>query len=187
MEAVGADIIHVTGWGYGNGTYSWMFLPEQSLYLEPPVPLAKRVRTSGIFSSSAAGIKAAVSIPVIVVGRLGPELGERILRNGMADAIAMGRRLMADPDLPRKLMEGRPEDIRPCMACTECMKPMQRYRPTSCRVNAALGNELEYQIQPAARRKRVAVIGGGPGGMEAARVAAARGHEVVLYDKAPRF
>jgi 2,4-dienoyl-CoA reductase (NADPH2) len=187
LEVAGLDIIHVTGWGYGNGAYSWMLFPEQLLYPEPTVSLAKLVRTSGVFASSAAGIKAAVSIPVITVGSLGPELGEWILRKGMADAIAMGRRLMADPDLPRKLVEGRPEDIRPCMACLECMKPMQRYRPTSCRVNAALGKEREYRIEPAARRKRVVVIGGGPGGMEAARVAAARGHEVVLYDKAPQL
>jgi 2,4-dienoyl-CoA reductase (NADPH2) len=105
----------------------------------------------------------------------------------MADAIAMGRRLMVDPELPRKLAEGRSEDIRPCMACLECRTAFQRYQPISCRVNAALGKEREYEIKPAARKKRVVVVGGGPGGMEAARVAAARGHEVVLYEKAPRL
>jgi len=94
---------------------------------------------------------------------------------------------MADPDLPRKVAEGRPEDIRPCMACLECRTAFQRYLPVSCRVNAALGKEREYQIEPAAHKKRVVVVGGGPGGMEAARVAAARGHEVVLYEKAPRL
>ncbi|MGZ5227748.1 MAG: FAD-dependent oxidoreductase, partial [Burkholderiales bacterium] len=96
----------------------------------------------------------------------------------------MGRGLMADPDLPRKLMEGRAEDIRPCMACLECRTPFQRYRPTSCRVNAALGKEAEYEIAPAQRKKRVVVVGAGPAGMEAARVAAERGHDVVLYEKA---
>jgi len=73
------------------------------------------------------------------------------------------------------------------MACLECRTPFQRYQPVSCRVNAALGKEREYEIKPAARKKRVVVVGGGPGGMEAARVAAARGHEVVLYEKAPRL
>ncbi len=184
LEAAGLDYVSVTGWGYGRGAYGWVHFPEQLLYPEPTVPLAKAVRSPGVNTRSAAGIKAAVSIPVIVVGSLGPELGESILRQGMADAIAMGRRLMADPDLPRKLIEGRPEDIRPCMACLECVTPMQKYRPLSCRVNAALGHEREYRIAPAARSKRIVVVGGGPAGMEAARVAAARGHEVVLYDKA---
>ncbi|MBI2290040.1 MAG: FAD-dependent oxidoreductase [Betaproteobacteria bacterium] len=151
------------------------------------MPLAKMVRKPGVIASRAAGIKEAVSIPVIAVGSLGPELGDWILRQGMADAIAMGRRLMVDPELPRKLAEGRSEDIRPCMACLECRTPFQRYQPVSCRVNAALGKEREYEIRPAARKKRVVVVGGGPGGMEAARVAAARGHEVVLYEKAPRL
>lgn len=187
LESAGLDIIHVTGWGYGYGAYSWVQYPEQLLYPEPTVPLAKMVRKPGVIASRAAGIKEAVSIPVIAVGSLGPELGDWILRRGMADAIAMGRRLMVDPELPRKLAEGRPEDIRPCMACLECRTPFQRYQPVSCRVNAALGKEREYEIKPAARKKRVVVVGGGPGGMEAARVAAARGHEVVLYEKAPRL
>lgn len=164
-----------------------MQYPEQLLYPEPSVPLAKLVRKPGVIASRAAGIKQAVSIPVIAVGSLGPELGEWILREGMADAIAMGRRLMVDPELPRKIAEGRLEDIRPCMACLECRTSFQRYQPVSCRVNATLGKEREYEIKPAARKKRVVVIGGGPGGMEAARVAAARGHDVVLYDKAPRL
>lgn len=183
LESAGLDYVNVTGWGYGRGAYGWMHFPEQLLYPEPAVPLAKAVRSPGVNTRSAAGIKAAVSIPVIVVGSIGPELGERILRQGMADAIAMGRRLMADPDLPRKLIEGRPEDVRPCMACLECVVPIQKYRPLSCRVNAALGREREYRIEPAARSKRIVVVGGGPAGMEAARVAAARGHEVALYEK----
>ncbi len=187
LELAGLDIIHITGWGYGYGAYSWVQYPEQLLYPEPTVPEAKLVRMPGVIASSAAAIKAAVSLPVIAVGSLGPELGEWILRQGMADAIAMGRRLMADPELPRKVAEGRLEDIRPCMACLECRTPFQRYRPTTCRVNAALGQERKYQIEPAARKKRVVVIGGGPAGMEAARVAAARGHEVVLYEKGSRL
>ncbi|MGZ5094220.1 MAG: oxidoreductase [Burkholderiales bacterium] len=184
FESAGLDIIHVTGWGYGYGAYSWVQYPEQLLYPQPTVPLAKLVRKPGAIASRAAAIKKAVSIPVIAVGSLGPELGEWLLRQGMADVIAMGRGLMADPDLPRKLMEGRAEDIRPCMACLECRTPFQRYRPTSCRVNAALGKEAEYEIAPAQRKKRVVVVGAGPAGMEAARVAAERGHDVVLYEKA---
>ncbi|MCC6533360.1 MAG: FAD-dependent oxidoreductase [Burkholderiales bacterium] len=187
LERAGLDIIHVTGWGYGYGAYSWVQYPEQLLYPEPSVPLARLVRKPGVIASRAAAIKQAVKIPVIAVGSLGPALGERVLRHGMADAIAMGRRLMADPALPRKLLEGRPEDIRPCMACLECRTAFGRYRPAACRVNAALGREQEYAIRPVAAKKRVVVVGGGPAGMEAARVAAARGHAVVLYEKSHRL
>jgi len=187
LETAGLDIIHVTGWGYGYGAYSWVQYPEQLLYPEPKVPLAKLVRKPGVIVSRAAEIKKGLRIPVIAVGGLGPELGEWVLQQGMADLIAMGRRLMADADLPRKLIESRPEDIRPCMACLECRTAFQRYSPTSCRVNAALGKEVEYQIVPAPVKKRVLVAGGGPAGMEAARVAAARGHDVTLYEKGSRL
>jgi 2,4-dienoyl-CoA reductase (NADPH2) len=187
LEAAGLDLIHVTGWGYGHGAYSWVQYPEQLLYPEPAVPLAKWVRRPGVLASRAAIIKGCVSIPVVAVGSMTPQLGEWVLRKGLADLVAMGRPLMADPELPRKLAEGRPEDIRPCMTCLECRTPFQRYRPTACRVNAGLGREREYAIAPAAVRKRVVVVGGGPAGMEAARVAAARGHEVTLYERGSRL
>jgi 2,4-dienoyl-CoA reductase (NADPH2) len=161
--------------------------PEQLLYPEPAVPETSLIRKPGVIVSRAAQIRKAIGIPVIAVGSLGPELGEWILRRGMVDAIAMGRRLMADPDLPNKVAEGRLQDIRPCMRCLECRTPFQRYRPTSCRVNAALGKERQYRIVPARRKKNVVVVGGGPAGMEAARVAAGRGHRVVLYEKGSRL
>jgi 2,4-dienoyl-CoA reductase (NADPH2) len=104
----------------------------------------------------------------------------------MADLIALGRRLLADPELPNKVMEGRLDDVTPCMACLECLEHLERGEPVQCRVNAALGREREYELKPAGERKKVMVIGGGPAGMEAARVAAARGHEVTLYDREPK-
>ena len=182
LEAAGLDIINVTNWGYGKGDYAWAQYAEQLLFPERTVP-TEVVEKPGIVAGKAAIIKEAVSIPVIAVGSLGPELGEWVLRHGKADAIAMGRRLLADPELPRKIAEGRFEDVRPCMQGLECRTEFGKYKPAHCRVNAALGKEREYEIKPAARKKKVFVIGAGPGGMEAAIVAAARGHQVTLYEK----
>ena len=130
-----------------------------------------------------AAIKKAVSIPVIAVGRLDPELGEKILHEGKADFIGFTKRLLADPELPNKIAEGRLEDIAPCTAC-ECCISFRVYRePVRCRINAALGSEDGYVIKPAEKKKKVVVVGCGPSGLEAARVAASRGHEVILYEK----
>jgi 2,4-dienoyl-CoA reductase (NADPH2) len=108
------------------------------------------------------------------------------LREGKADFIAMTRCLQADPELPNKLAAGRIDDIAPCTACEHCFDIATRGgQPLQCRVNASLGREREYAIKTAAKPKNVMVVGGGPAGMEAARVAALRGHEVMLYDKKP--
>jgi 2,4-dienoyl-CoA reductase (NADPH2) len=135
----------------------------------------------------AIAVKKAVSIPVIAVGRLDPELGEKLLRGGKVDFISFNRRLMADPELPNKLAEGRLEDIRPCTGCTTCFDNNEKGNPPLCQVNAAIGKEKEYEIKPAKKKKRVMVVGSGPAGMETAVVAALRGHEVMLYDKEPQF
>jgi len=129
--------------------------------------------------------KQVVKIPVITVGKLGfPDLAERVLQEGKADFISLGRPLLADPDWPNKVKEGRPEDIIPCIGCHEgCLRRTLTGRHISCAVNPACGNERDYTIAPAEKKKRVLVIGGGPGGMEAARVATLRGHEVTLWEK----
>ena len=95
----------------------------------------------------------------------------------------MTRRLLADPELPNKVASGKIEDIRPCTACMFCTSRIRVYLPVACQVNAALGNEQEYVIKPAEKKKKVLVVGSGPSGMEAARVSALRGHEVILYEK----
>ena len=132
----------------------------------------------------AEAFKKALSIPVITVGRLDPELGEKILREGKADFIAMNRRLYADPEFPNKLAAGMFDDIAPCTSCTQCK---DEDAPRRCRINAAIGTERPYVIASAQQKKRVVVVGGGPAGMEAARVAAIRGHEVTLLEKSSRL
>jgi len=136
----------------------------------------------------AEAVKSVASIPVITVGRIDPVLGEGILAEGRADLIAIGRGLLADPYLPLKAAAGRLDDIAPCIACGTCLAGGGPERVgVSCAVNPALGKEREYALEPTAKPKKVAVIGGGPAGMEAARVAALRGHQVVLLEKAERL
>jgi NADPH-dependent 2,4-dienoyl-CoA reductase/sulfur reductase-like enzyme len=114
---------------------------------------------------------------------------ERVLAEGQADLIAVGRGLIADPELPRKALEGRSGDIRPCLACNapECHGRTFRQLSMGCVVNPVIGRAEDFELRPAQERRWVLVIGGGPAGLEAARVAALRGHDVVLCEKEPRL
>ena len=141
----------------------------------------------GALVPSAAAIKKAVKAPVIVVGKIDARHGERILQEGSADFIQMARALMADPELPNKARDGRLDEIRPCIYCGWCQAGGTAGALANCTVNPALGRELEYKVEPAAKRKKVIVIGGGPAGMEAARILAERGHETSLYEKSDRL
>ena len=133
-------------------------------------------------------IKQKVKIPVSIVGRINhPELAEEILETGKADFISLGRALHADPYWPRKAEEGRVEDIRICPACMSCSDQLATNNPITCSINPEAGRESELKIRPAPRPKRVLVVGAGPAGMEAARVACLRGHKVVLCEKSDRF
>ncbi len=191
LQAAGADAIHVRAEFYSkpkdpNLRDSTQF-PDIALYPEIPYPVGNIIDTSrhgaGGWVPLAVAVKKVVSIPVITIGRLNIELGEKLLKRGVVDFISFNRRLMADPELPNKLAQGRLEDIVPCTGCTTCFDSNEHGLPPLCQVNAALGKEKEYEIKPAERKKRVMVIGGGPAGMEAARVAALRGHEVILYER----
>ncbi|MFC2019239.1 FAD-dependent oxidoreductase [Chloroflexota bacterium] len=152
------------------------------------------IQRSGCLTDMAAAIKKVVKVPIITVGKINAVLGERILEEKKADFIAMGRALLADPEIANKAREGRVEDIRPCiycnLGCREVRWPVKGVADdvaVGCAVNTACGHELEHRLELAASPKRVIVVGGGLAGMEAARNLAERGHEVSLYEKADRL
>ena len=174
MEKAGVDALHVDA-----GCYDDWYWPHPPNY-QPP----------GCMVDMAEAVKKAVSIPVIAVGRLGyPELAEAVLGEGKADFIALGRPLLADPEWPLKAREGRLNDIVPCIGDHDgCLgRTTVRGAHLSCTVNPACGNERASTITPADKPKYVIVVGGGVAGMEAARVAALRGHKVRLYEKSEKL
>ncbi|MBW2609049.1 MAG: FAD-dependent oxidoreductase [Deltaproteobacteria bacterium] len=135
-------------------------------------------------ADSAAKIKAALNIPVMVVGRINdPLIADSIIVEGKADLVCMGRGLLADPELPIKAREGRLDDIRICIACNKCMQSIFRKGRIECLVNPALGREKEMAFRATETPRKVMVIGGGPGGLNVAWVAAKRGHDVSLYER----
>lgn len=168
-QSAGVDAIHVSASGsvlHGSATM-------------PLMP--------GILIPLAAEVKQAVNIPVIAVGRLDPELGENLLQEGKADFVAMGRRLLADANLPSKALSGRLDDINPCIGCNECIDGVLEAGGLHCAVNPGLGTEYESEVGLASRPKRIVVVGGGPAGMKAATIALLRGHHVILVERSPKL
>lgn len=141
----------------------------------------------GIFTTLAHGIKSVVSIPVIAVGRIcTPQLANQILEERKADLISMGRALIADPELPTKALQGRVEEILPCLCCNRCLQSIQK-GALQCAINPETGREEIFRLKKAESPKKVWVIGGGPGGMKAAEIASKRGHQVTLYEEKERL
>lgn len=177
LEEAGAAAIHVSAG-----------VPEAAVTI-PPLGLEP-----GCFVRLAEGIRRAVGVPVIAVGKINdPCLAETILEEERADLVAMGRALIADPELPNKARRGALAEIRPCVACNHCSKrtvpaPGFGGLPLSCAVNPVVGREQEFsRLRPAAPRRRVLIVGGGLAGMECARVAASRGNQVTLVEKESRL
>jgi 2,4-dienoyl-CoA reductase-like NADH-dependent reductase (Old Yellow Enzyme family)/thioredoxin reductase len=171
----GADALEISG-GAVPAAF-WAVVPPSG------TPLA-------LNASFAEAVKKVVTVPVISVGRINsPTVAEFLIANGKADLVSMGRALMADPELPNKAAAGNFEDIAPCVGDNYgCLGWGMRPEPgATCIMNQAMGKEKEMAIVPAEKPKRVLVAGGGPAGLEAARVAALRGHEVTLFEKEPKL
>jgi 2,4-dienoyl-CoA reductase-like NADH-dependent reductase (Old Yellow Enzyme family)/thioredoxin reductase len=195
LEEVGADAVHISTWVFG-GYPTRTLIPSSQVgaigdarYAPAPAAFSSIPSQVGAFVPLAEAIKRNVSIPVIAVGRIDPELGERILQEGKADFIAIGRGLLADPELPNKTRVGRLGEITPCIQCLEeaAGEAGGGSAGIVCAVNATLGRERQYAIAAARKKKSIIVVGGGPAGMEAGRVAALRSHEVILYEKGERL
>lgn len=173
VEAAGVDAIAVTA--YHDTAVGKLHSESNIPHIEDwNLPAAKAIRE-------------VVSIPVIGAGRVEVETADATIGRGEADFVAMGRKLLADPHLPRKLSQGEPDKVRPCVYCYTCVSAIYMGESARCAVNPDLGLEFKGALAPAASPRKFAVVGGGPGGMEAARRLAALGHKVTLIEKSDRL
>lgn len=168
VDAITASAYHDTTRGFLHSESNIPFVPEKMV-------------------SDATAIKSAVSVPVITSGRIEPEAADRHIREGHFDFLAMGRKILADPDLPQKLLSGRPETIRPCVYCYCCASQIYKVESLKCAVNPETAYERERALIATDRPRRIGVVGGGPAGMEAARRLALRGFDVTLLEAGPRL
>ena len=168
LVKAGIDVVQVSA---GNDiTPEWICQP---MFME-----------QACLTESAARVKEALNIPVMTVGRINdPLIANAVLKKNQADLVCIGRGLLADPQLPNKAKEGRLDEIRTCIACNTCMESIFRKGRIECLVNPMLGREKEMAFVPARKPKRVMVVGGGPGGLNVAWVAARRGHKVDVFEK----
>lgn len=173
LQDAGFDALNVDA-----GTYDSWYWNHPPNYFQP-----------GMYQPYCQAVSEVVDIPVLMAGRMeDPELASHAVNNGIADGISMGRPLLADPDVVNKIRRGRFNEVRPCLSChLGCLGRMAEVGNLSCTVNPSCGREEEYKLTAAYKTKKVVVIGGGVGGMEAARIAAERGHNVVLFEKSDKL
>lgn len=170
LERAGADAISISS---GLEYWTTLSIPSYPFPDGPMLPLAEKV-------------KQGIGIPVIAAGKITPELAAGVLEQGRADFIALARPLLADPELPNKLREGRLDEVRRCIYCNNCLKSAtdRDAGPMSCSVNPFVSRESRYPYKPAARPKKVMIVGGGLAGMETALYLSERGHQVSIFEKA---
>ncbi|MDD3403401.1 MAG: FAD-dependent oxidoreductase [Hespellia sp.] len=173
LEKYGYDMLNGD-----NGTYDSWWYPHPPVYMPEACNL-----------EDCAEVQKHVSIPVLCAGRMeNPAIALDAVESGKVSGVGIARQFLADPDYCNKLKEGNVEDIRPCIACHEgCLKRIFKGQDMCCALNPAVCREDTYELKPAMSKKKVMVIGGGIGGMEAARVCALRGHEVTLYEKTDKL
>jgi len=172
-EAAGADAVHVSAYH------------DPAVATGPTDSYAPHV--PGLLVGNARAVKAALGVPVIAVGRIDPDAADAAIADGAFDFVSMARMILAEPELPNLLAAGHPDEIRPCVYHYRCIGNIFVRGPVRCAANGSVGREDELVVGTAAAPRSVLVIGGGPAGMEAARVAALRGHSVTLVDAAPRL
>jgi 2,4-dienoyl-CoA reductase (NADPH2) len=184
-EQIGVDSLHVRS--HWTGMHQGSYLQDVLFYPEPHIPLSEFPKELDWSHHGfrcnvplASVIKQVVSLPIMTVGGFDADSGERVLREGKADLIGINRRIFADPEYPNKVRAGRFDVIQPCTHCGHCSSTYNEAR--HCRINASFGTD-QYEVTPLGEKKRVLVVGGGPAGMQAARVAALRGHKVALWEK----
>lgn len=197
-EETGADAIHVSAGTWDSRLKNYMAVmagelsPEGkdlSLGVSISMWVPPNYTPRGSMIPFAAAVKKHVTVPVIAVCSITPEMAEAALDRGEADFVSMGRQIIADPDCPAKITAKRPEMIRRCLRCNVCLGEVMESRGISCAVNPEAGKEYEsfVQVAPAPFKKKVAVVGAGPAGMQATLTATERGHEVTLFEREERL
>ena len=199
MEEAGVDAIMATGGTLESRYHDYMDVMNGDAEIDEKMALTRGISSAtwipstycprALYTENAAAIKKEINIPVITVCGVRPEKGDEMIAKGEADFLAMGRQVLADPDCGNKIMEGRLSELRQCLRCNECIASAGKGITLKCAINPCLGNDyMEHTtVHKTEKARRVAVIGSGPAGLQAAITASEKGHQVVLYEKENRL